>query len=34
MFRIQRTTVNVNEVKKYLQNSVIANFEKTSLKQI
>ena len=34
MFRIQRTTVNVNEAKKYLQNSVIANFEKTSLKQI
>ena len=34
MFRIQRTTVNANEAEKYLQNSVIANFEETSLKQI
>ena len=34
MFRIQRIIVNVNEAEKYLQNSVIANFEKTSLKQI
>ena len=34
MFRIQRTTADANEAEKYLQNSVIANFEKTSLKQV